>query len=136
MLRSTNANVASASARHRGSLGDLEREQVHRGELGVVVEHLLEVRDGPGPVGRVAVIAAAQVVADAAAGHPVERHADHLQRVAAPASRRGSAFAPRADVLIEEEDQVDRLGELGPARVLGVEAEPAVLGVELLGELA
>ena len=38
-------------------------------------------------------------------------------------------------VLIEEEDQVDRLGELGPARIVGVEAEPAVLRVELLGEL-
>ena len=38
-------------------------------------------------------------------------------------------------MLIEQEDEVHRLGELGPARVLRVVAEPAVLGVELLGEL-
>ena len=106
--------------------------QVDRGELGVVVEHLLEVRDDPEPVGRVAVIAAAEVVADAAAGHPVERRAGP-----SPAGRADRSRPPcRASaVLIEQEDQVDRLGELGPARVVGVEAEPAVLGVELLGEL-
>ena len=54
-------------------MGDLERGEMNRGELGIVVEHLLEVRDEPEPVGRVAVIAAGQVVADAAAGHAVER---------------------------------------------------------------
>ncbi len=49
-------------------------------------------------------------------------------------SRCGAGGFPggSADVLIEEEDEVDRLGELGPARVAGVEAEPAVFGVELL----
>ena len=109
----------------------LEGEQVGRGELGVVVEHLLEVGDDPVPVRGVAVIAAGEVVADAAAGHLVERRDDHRQGVEAGPGRPLGAAA----VLIEQEDEVDRLGELGPAGVLGVEAEAAVLGVELLGQL-
>ena len=46
-----------------------------------------------------------------------------------------AAARPAAAVLVEQEDEVDRLGELGPLGVRGVEAEAAVLGVELLGEL-
>ena len=42
-------------------------------ELGVVVEHLLEVRHEPDRVGRVAVEAAAELVVDPAVGHLVER---------------------------------------------------------------
>ena len=110
-------------------MGDLERGEMDRRELGIVVEHLLEVRDQPEPVGRVAVITAVQVVADAAAGHPVERHHDHLERVGRVV--RLDAVA----VLVKQEQQVDRLGELGPARIGRVEAEPAVLRVKLLREL-
>ena len=39
-----------------------------------------------------------------------------------------------AAVLVEQEDEVDGLGELGPARVLRVETEAAILRVELLGQ--
>ena len=49
-------------------------------QVGVVVEHLLEVRDEPTRVGRVAGEATAQVVVDAARGHGVERGGDHVQR--------------------------------------------------------
>ena len=43
-------------------------------------------------------------------------------------------FTPVA-VTLEKKLQVDGLGKLGPARIIGVEAEPAVLGVKLLREL-
>ena len=54
----------------------LEGEQVDRGDLGIVVEHLLEMRDRPVALRAIAMIAAGQVVADSAAGHPVERLED------------------------------------------------------------
>ena len=85
-------------------------------------------------------IAAAELVADAAAGHPVEREQHHRRAgrgaAAGPLRRTASRRLRVAAVLVEQEDEVDGLGELGPAGVLGVEAEPAVLGVELLGQLA
>ena len=37
-------------------------------------------------------------------------------------------------MLIEQEDQVDGLWKLGPARVLRVEAETSKLGIELFGQ--
>ena len=49
---------------------DLPRVQVGAGQQRVVVEHLLEVRDEPGAVDRVAREAAADLVVHAAAGHP------------------------------------------------------------------
>ena len=47
--------------------------EVRRDEQGVVVEHLLEVRDEPALVDRIAVKAAADQVVHAARGHGVER---------------------------------------------------------------
>src|SRR3712207_8926363 len=44
--------------------------QLH--ELGVVVQHLLEVRHGPGPLGAVAVEAAADLVVDRSEEHTSE----------------------------------------------------------------
>ena len=38
-------------------------------------------------------------------------------------------------MLVEQEYQVHRLGELGPTRVLRVVAEASILGIELLAEL-
>ena len=49
--------------------------EVRRDEDGVVVEHLLEVRDEPAVVDRVAVEPAADDVVEPARGHPVERGA-------------------------------------------------------------
>ncbi len=60
--------------------------EVHVEQLRVVVQHLLEVRHPPGPVGGVAVEAAAHVVVDAAGGHMAEREVDHLP--GCPVSRR------------------------------------------------
>jgi len=51
---------------------ELPGVQVHGSQLGVVVEHLLEVGHGPLSVDGVAVEAAADLVVDAAARHPVE----------------------------------------------------------------
>ena len=86
--------------------------QVRGREQGVVVEHLLEVRDEPDRVDGVAVEAAAELVVDAARGHPVERRRRHLERrlvPRAPPGRAGGTRAPEA------------------GRELGRAAEPAVL---------
>ena len=52
--------------------------QVRGDEEGVVVEHLLEVRDEPPRVDGVPVEAAAEQVVHPARGHPVEGAGDHL----------------------------------------------------------
>jgi len=58
--------------------------QVERGQLRVVVEHLLEVGHEPLAVDRVAVEAAPELIVDAAASHPGERVAHHLERARVP----------------------------------------------------
>jgi len=52
--------------------GQLPGVQVGSGQLSVVVEHFLEVRDQPGFIGGVAVKAATEVVVDTTAGHGCE----------------------------------------------------------------
>jgi len=54
--------------------GNLVRVEVHGCQLRVVVEHLLEVRDRPRRIDRVAVEAAADLVVDASPLHLVEGH--------------------------------------------------------------
>ena len=61
--------------------------EVRRGEDGVVVEHLLEVRDEPAVVDRVAVEAASDDVVEPARGHPVERRGHHRERRLVPAAQ-------------------------------------------------
>jgi hypothetical protein len=80
-------------------------------EQRVVVEHLLEVRDEPGLVHRVAVEASAEDVVHPAGGHPVQGRPHHLERVVAACS--------------EQQLQVRGRRELRCA------AEAAVLRVEL-----
>jgi hypothetical protein len=92
--------------------------EVERGELGVVVEHLLEVRHEPLAVHRVAVEAPAELVVDAAAGHPVERELEHLE------AARVCRAAPDAE---------HRLPGHG-LRELGCLAEAAVALVELAAQ--
>ena len=60
------------------------------GQLRVVVEHLLEVRHQPVRVGAVAREAAAQLVVDAAVGHPVEGRGHHAQRRRVPGAVPGA----------------------------------------------
>ena len=48
-----------------GVASQLERHQVDRGKLGVVIEHLLEVRNDPVATGRIAVITPAELIANA-----------------------------------------------------------------------
>ncbi len=52
--------------------------QVGTGEQGVVVEHLLEMGDGPGGIDRIAVKAAAEDVVDASPGHRAQGAERHL----------------------------------------------------------
>ena len=107
---------------------ELERQEMDTGELGIVVEHFLEVRDEPEPIRRVAVITTSELVADAASGHSIEREQHHVQGI------RGVLAGSPAAVLVEEEVQIGRLRELGSTRIVGIEAESAVFLVELLGE--
>ncbi len=66
-------------ARKAGASRDLPRLQIDDSELGVVVQHLLEMRLEPLCVGRVTMEAAAELIVDAARGHRLERVHDHLQ---------------------------------------------------------
>ena len=87
-------------------------------QLGVVVQHLLEVRHDPGGVHGVAGEAAGELVVHAAAGHRLAGGVGHLQRAAVPG----------AGVVAQQELQHHRRRELRRA------AEPAVAGVEGRGE--
>ena len=93
--------------------GDLPGARVQLHELGVVVEHLLEVGNVPRAVGGVPGESPAHVVVDPALRHPVERDRHHLQRVGHAAQR-----LPQAEL------QRHRLRELRCA------AEPAPAAVE------
>ena len=73
----------AAHALEQRLAGDLPRVQVRAGEQRIVIEHLLEVRDEPGAVDRVAREAAADLVVHAARGHPAQRVQRHLA-LAAP----------------------------------------------------
>ncbi|GAA3047844.1 hypothetical protein GCM10020000_30040 [Streptomyces olivoverticillatus] len=84
----------------------------------VVVEHLLEVRDGPGGVHRVAREAAAELVVDAAAGHGLAGGRRHLQ----------GGLGAGAHMVAQQELQ--RHGR----RELRRPAEAAAHGVELAGQ--
>ena len=69
-------------------------------ELGVVVQHLLEVGHEPGRVGRVAVESAPQLVVDAAVGHCVqgpERHGQSTGIGTRPAVGAGRAAQQELD---------------------------------------
>jgi hypothetical protein len=91
--------------------GDQPGVEVSGREERVVVEHLLEVRDEPGLVNRVAVEPAAQDVVHAAGSHSVQGRPHHRERVVAPGS--------------QQKLEVRRRRELGRT------PEAAVLGVEL-----
>ena len=101
----------AADALEQRLAGDLPGVQVGAREQGVVVEHLLEVRDEPEAVDGVAGEAAADLVVHAAARHPAQRVQRHLA-LAAP------------------EQELDRRG----GRELRRRAEPAVLGVVELAQ--
>ena len=98
-----------------GSSRRLERLEVGAREQGVVVQHLLEVRDEPDRVDRVAVEAAGELVVDASGCHAVERQLGHSQRLR----------AARLPVHAEQEPERARGRELRGA------AEPASALVEL-----
>jgi len=59
---------------------DLERLQIADGELRLIVEHFLEMRNVPELVHGVTVKAATEMIVDAAFGHLAQRGEGHLQR--------------------------------------------------------
>ncbi len=93
--------------------------QIGAQQLGVVVEHLLEMGDEPVAVHAVAVKTAAKLVVDAALRHLFQRQFCHVK----------SVKIARAPVLGEGKVQRHRLRELGLA------AEAAVLVVEIAAHL-
>ena len=100
--------------------------QVRAREQRVVVEHLLEVRDGPGRVDRVAGEAAPDLVVDPAAGHRAQRRqrclalAPHQQELDRRGHRELRRAAKAAVARIDRSEQAaDRAGEqlVGDRRV-------------------
>ena len=74
--------VLGGLGRHRSvarGAGHLPGPRIELQQLGVVVEHLLEVGHVPAFVGRVPCEAASELVVDATAGHAVERGRDHVE---------------------------------------------------------
>ncbi|HEY4748132.1 MAG TPA: hypothetical protein VIH38_11215 [Steroidobacteraceae bacterium] len=66
------------------------RERQELEELGVVVEHLLEMRHQPALVDRIAREAAAEVIVDAALRHAVEGELDGLEKTRVVAAHAGA----------------------------------------------
>ena len=95
--------------------GGLEQLEVEPRDLGVVVEHLLEVRDQPARVDRVAMKPAADLVVDASVGHAAAGEHDRIEKV----------LALRHTPLPEEELEGAGVGKLGSA------AEATVQGVDV-----
>src|SRR5262249_47660236 len=89
--------------------------EVDAGELGVVVEHLLEMGYEPDRVDRIAVKPAADLVVNPAGGHLVERQSQHL----------GRTIVARRSLEAKKKFEQRSLGELWRA------AKSAVLPVEL-----
>ncbi len=101
-----------------GLAQELPGVEVGPGQLGVVVEHLLEVGHEPAAVGRIAMEAAPELVAEAPGGHRIEGRPEH------PIGRR-PGIAPVVDDPPKEELDRHRLRELGgpsPATVARIEA--------------
>ena len=86
-----------------GPEGVNKREQFE--DLRIVVEHLLEMRHEPFGVGRIARIAAAEMIGDAARVHRLEHGADRL----------AEAPVAAAEHLAPEETEDRRVGEFGRA---------------------
>jgi hypothetical protein len=121
--------VVEDAARHSRVLRavrHLKRAQVSLHQLRRVVQHDFEVRHVPQLVHRVAVEAAAQVVAHAARRHAVQREGRHVEGGGGAV---GVARGRQARVLRQQQVQLRRARELGGA------AKPAAARVEAAGQL-
>ncbi len=94
--------------------GDLVGAQIIAQQAGIIVRHLLEVRNNPALVHRVAVEAAADLVVNTAPSHALERRRDDRQQPLL------------AGFEVRVEQQVERAG----VRELGRGAESAILRIE------
>ena len=111
--------------------GPLPAVQVGAGQQRVVVEHLLEVGDEPLGVDRVAGEAAADLVVDAAAHHPVERAGDVLALAAghqeledARGRELGGVAEPAVSRIGRREQAADRAVEDRLRQVVGRLLDP------------
>ena len=103
----------------RGVAGNLPRLHVQACKLGLVVQHLLEVRHPPTCVHGITVEPAADVVVNAARVHLAQRLEGHGQR---PAALCGAAGG-RVNIEQEfEQGSLGKLGRLSKSAVLRVEA--------------
>ena len=89
--------------RVEGVAGDLEGFEIGEGELGLIVEHFLEVGDEPVSVDGVAVEAAAELVVHAALGHFAQGEESHVE----------GFFLAGERVVAQEEVVGDGAGKLG-----------------------
>jgi hypothetical protein len=102
------------------SLGDDPRMEIGGGEDGVVVQHLLEVRDEPAGVDGVTVEASSHDVVEAAGGHPVEGRGDHLERALVAAAKQELERRRRRELRRRPEPAESRLeGRGNAARRIG-----------------
>ena len=84
-------------------------------QLGIVIQHLLEVRHHPALIDGVAMKPAAQLVVHSAPGHLLERHRGRL----------AAAHCPRPSRHIQQQINRRRMGKLG------LRAKPSVMAIEL-----
>ena len=111
-------------SRVRWIAGGERRLRIHREQCAVVVQHLLEVRDHPVLVDRVAAESAAQLVVDTALGHAAQRERRHVPGLEVRLGRAGARLpAP--------EQPLDGLR----VRELRCAAETPVAGIEAAREL-
>src|SRR5205085_2431935 len=111
-------------ARVRWIAGGERRLRIHGEQRAVVVQHLLEVRDRPVLVDRVAAESAAQLVVDTALGHAAQRERRHVPGLEVRLGRAGARLpAPK--------QPLDGLR----VRELRCAAETPVAGIEAAREL-
>ena len=95
--------------------GDLEGLQVGDGDLRLVVEHLLEVRDEPAVVHGVAMEAAAELIVHAAAGHLAQGEQHHVERFLVL----GARVVAQQEVMHGDARKLGRAAEAAEARIEG-----------------
>src|SRR5262249_9228906 len=106
----------------RRVLGDTKCLGVHLDKLTIVVQHLFEVRHGPGALGAVTMETAAELVVDAARRHLVKLLLDYVKEL----------FIFAAYAGLKQELDPTRHWNLRPLEFPCPRTESAVLRIELL----
>ena len=104
--------------------GRLKGSQVNIGQLSLIEEHFLKLRNRPGPVETVSVESSAQLIHHRPLGHRTQRLADHRLRPLAP---------PEGPVTIQTRIVQEEF-QHGGAVEFGRHGKSAVLGIELCAQ--